>query len=137
MFVVGIIVALLLIRTFSKNLFLKILLNIPRIGDIIRKQNSINILMLYSFYYSNSNKFFEKFKEQLHMLPMPPSWTDIPDLVSKSYKISKEEFGKPLFEIEIVDIIDTLALTSTPDEQLKKQIQLYMNDLSEDIESIS
>jgi len=137
MFVVGVAIILFLIKSFSKNFFLKILLNTPRVGDIIRKQNSINILMLYSFYYSNSNKFFEKFKEQLHMLPMPPSWTDIPDLVSKSYRISKEEFGKPLFEIEIVDTIDTLALTSTPDEQLKKQIELYINDLSDDIESIS
>lgn len=135
--VISLIILLLLIKIFSKKLFLQIVLNTPKIWDIIRKQNSINILMLYSFYYNNSNKFFEKFKEHFNMLPMPISWIDIPDLISKTYSISKEEFRQPIYEIEVVDIIDTLSSTSTPDEMIKKHIQLYMNNLSEDIDVIA
>jgi len=132
-----IIIIFWLIRLFSKQTFFGFMLKTPFVWPLIRKQYNINILMLYSFYNTNANEFYNKLKQMFPYLNLDFYWADIPELVSKTFEKSEEQFfWASVFNIDIVDTIETLSAVSRPDEQIKMEIDMYVTDLSEYVAKI-
>ena len=134
---ISIVLMLWAIRLISKKTFFWLMLKLPAVWPLIRKQNNINILMLYSFYNTNANEFYNKLKQQYPNLDLDFYWADIAELVSKTFNKSEEQFfWASIFDINIVDTIETLSSVSNPDKQIKMEIDMYVDDLQEYIAKI-
>ncbi len=134
---ISIVLMLWAIRLISKKTFFWLMLKLPAVWPLIRKQNNINILMLYSFYNTNANEFYNKLKQQYPNLDLDFYWADIAELVSKTFNKSEEQFfWASIFDINIVDTIETLSSVSNPDKQIKMEIDMYVDDLQEYVAKI-
>ncbi len=126
-----------LVYLFAKKTFYWIILKAPAVWNLIRKQNNIQILMLYSFYNTNANEFYNKLKQLFPYLNLDFYWADVPELISKTFEESEKQFfWASIFDINIVDTIETLSSVSKPDEQIKMEIDMYVDDLEEYVAKI-
>jgi len=132
----GIVGFVLLLKILYKKYFFIILYKLPLISSLLRIENNISLLMLYTFYKTNPHKFVDSLKKQFWEFVDEKrfnweNYNSIPDIVDKLHLYFQKNLGIEIYDLDIKSDLERYWQISNADELVSEDIERYFDDLLE------